>query len=84
MDFVPVAAGTAAPLALQTRGADHDLDTATGDSFITVLGHALHARSVAGARSRVCYSAVSYLDVSEMYFLRYADTFGIRLRYVYP
>ena len=59
MDFVPVAAGVAPAVALTNRGADHDLDLASADEFISTLGEALHARAIAGARSRVCYSAVS-------------------------
>ena len=46
-------------MALQARGSDHELDLASSDDFITVLGDALHARNAAGARSRVCYSTVS-------------------------
>ena len=42
MDFEPVPAGTAAPAALQLRGADHDLDFAAGDSVEVALGGSLH------------------------------------------
>ena len=59
MDFVAQAAGTPADQALQARGPDHDVDTATNDSFITVLGDALQHRNAVGGRSRICYSSVS-------------------------
>ena len=59
MDFVAQAAGTPADQALQARGPDHDLDTATTDSIITVLGDAFQHRIAVGGRSRFCYSSLS-------------------------
>ena len=60
MDFVAVPAGTTAEQALQIRGSDHDLELATADPFITVLGNATQARPAPAGRSLdVCYSTVS-------------------------
>ena len=51
MDFVAVPAGTTPDQALKIRGSDHDLELATADPFITVLGNATQARSAPGGRS---------------------------------
>ena len=48
MDFVVVPAGTTPDQAQLIRGSDHDLELATADPFITVMGQASQARSAPG------------------------------------
>ena len=54
------------------------MDLASADDFITTLGEALHARSVAGARSRICYSSISGI-LSGHFFTRDAAVLALAL-----
>ena len=59
MDFVAVPVGTTPDQALLMRGSDHDVELATNDPFVVVLGQAAQARAAPGGRSLLSYSTVS-------------------------
>ena len=67
MDFVAVPAGTTPDQALKIRGSDHDLELATADPFITVLGTTQHDQLLVNQwcptrRYRASYGPLLYRD----------------------
>ena len=51
MDFVAVPVGTTPDQALLMRGSDHDVELATNDPFVVVLGQAARPPSLGGGHS---------------------------------